>query len=79
MQLHLVSSSEVTGLLQVDEDEAGGLRALADVLMSYGERHFEGSANQRRLGMWANVLLMCGQFERVRSLIIHAYNMADKC
>ncbi|KAI5120231.1 hypothetical protein M0805_000045 [Coniferiporia weirii] len=51
-------------LSMVDEDEAGGLRALAEVLMSYGERHFDGPPNQRRLGMWANVLLMCGQFER---------------
>lgn len=52
-------------LAMVDEDESGGLRALAEVLMSYGERHFEGPPNQRREGMWANVLLMCGQFERV--------------
>ena len=53
-------------LAMVDEEEAGGLRALAEVLMSYGERHFEGTAGLKRLGMWANVLLMCGQFERVR-------------
>lgn len=53
----------------MDEDDAGGLRALAEVLMSYGERHFDGPANQRRLGMWANVLLMCGQFERVRTSV----------
>ncbi|KAH8120687.1 nucleoporin-interacting protein NIC96 [Phellopilus nigrolimitatus] len=51
-------------LAMVDEDEAGGLRALAEVLMSYGERHFDGAPNQKRLGMWANVLLMCGQFEK---------------
>ncbi|KAG6840177.1 hypothetical protein C0991_008407 [Blastosporella zonata] len=48
-------------LAMVDEDEEGGLRALADVLLGYGERHFE--ANQQR-GVWASVLLMCGQFER---------------
>ena len=53
-------------LQQVDEEEGGGLRALAEVLMSYGERHFDGSPSQRRQGMWANVLIMCGQFERVR-------------
>jgi nuclear pore complex protein Nup93 len=52
-------------LAMVDEEEAGGSRALAEVLMSYGERHFEGAAGQRRHGKWANVLLMCGQFERV--------------
>ncbi|KAL5534677.1 hypothetical protein ACEPAG_1141 [Sanghuangporus baumii] len=51
-------------IAMVDEEETGGLRALAEVLMSYGERHFEGTPSQRRLGMWANVLLMCGQFER---------------
>lgn len=51
--------------IQVDEDEAGGLRGMADVLMSYGERHFDGAPNQKRMGMWANVLLMCGEFERV--------------
>lgn len=52
---------------KLDEEEGGGLRALAEVLMSYGERHFDGSSSQRRQGMWANVLVMCGQFERVRS------------
>ncbi|TDL28937.1 nucleoporin-interacting protein NIC96 [Rickenella mellea] len=51
-------------LAMVDEDEAGGLRGLAEVLMNYGERHFDGAPNQRRVGMWANVLLMCGQFEK---------------
>ncbi|KDR68691.1 hypothetical protein GALMADRAFT_256474 [Galerina marginata CBS 339.88] len=50
----------------VDEDEDGGLRALADVLLGYGERHFDGPPNQpgSRRGVWAGVLLMCGQFER---------------
>lgn len=47
---------------QVDEDEEGGLRALSEVLLGYGERHFD--TNQQR-GVWASVLLMCGQFERV--------------
>ncbi|KAJ3515637.1 hypothetical protein NLJ89_g1635 [Agrocybe chaxingu] len=53
-------------LAMVDEDEDGGLRALADVLLGYGERHFDGPANQpgSRRGVWAGVLLMCGQFER---------------
>ncbi|GLB36674.1 putative nuclear pore protein [Lyophyllum shimeji] len=52
-------------LAMVDEDEEGGLRALGDVLLGYGERHFEGSPHQPgRRGVWASVLLMCGQFER---------------
>lgn len=51
----------------MDEDEDGGLRALAEVLLGYGERHFDGPPNQQgsRRGVWAGVLLMCGQFERV--------------
>ncbi|EKM60434.1 uncharacterized protein PHACADRAFT_246372 [Phanerochaete carnosa HHB-10118-sp] len=53
-------------LSMVDEDEHGGLRALAEVLLGYGERHFEGGAGQKgtKHGVWAGVLLMCGQFER---------------
>lgn len=47
---------------QVDEEEEGGLRGLTEVLLSYGECHFD-AANQ---GIWATVLLLCGQFERVR-------------
>jgi nuclear pore complex protein Nup93 len=55
---------------KLDEDEHGGLRGLAEVLMGYGEHHFDGSPNQKgsRRGVWAGVLLMCGQFERVSSL-----------
>ncbi|KAF8060888.1 Nup93/Nic96-domain-containing protein [Lyophyllum atratum] len=67
--VHLVTSTTEDWmwfqLAMVDEDEEGGLRALADVLLGYGERHFEGSPNQPgRRGVWASVLLMCGQFER---------------
>ncbi|TFK38656.1 nucleoporin-interacting protein NIC96 [Crucibulum laeve] len=53
-------------LAMVDETEEGGLRGLADVLLGYGERHFDGPAGQpnSRRGVWAGVLLMCGQFER---------------
>ncbi|KAF9242364.1 Nup93/Nic96-domain-containing protein [Melanogaster broomeanus] len=47
-------------LAMVDEEEEGGLRGLTEVLLSYGERHFD-AANK---GTWAGVLLMCGQFER---------------
>jgi nuclear pore complex protein Nup93 len=58
----------------VDENEDGGLRALAEVLLGYGERHFDGPPNQpgSRRGVWAGVLLMCGQFERVR-LLYHSF------
>lgn len=35
--------------------------------MSYGERHFDAT-NQ---GIWASVLLLCGQFERVSRLRHH--------
>ena len=54
-------------MLQVDEEEHGGLRALAEALLSYGERHFDGAPGQKggKRGVWAGVLLMCGQFERV--------------
>ncbi|KAF8491289.1 nucleoporin-interacting protein NIC96 [Gautieria morchelliformis] len=49
-------------------NEANGLRELAEVLMGYGERHFEGPAGQKggssKHGTWARVLLVCGQFER---------------
>ncbi|KAI0682706.1 nucleoporin-interacting protein NIC96 [Cytidiella melzeri] len=53
-------------LAMVDEDEHGGLRALAEVLLNYGERHFDGVPGQKgsKRGVWAGVLLMCGQFER---------------
>ncbi|KAL4069265.1 nucleoporin-interacting protein NIC96 [Scleroderma citrinum] len=47
-------------LAMVDEEEEGGLRGLTEVLLGYGEHHFEGA----RKGVWASVLLMCGQFER---------------
>ena len=57
----------LTFFVKVDEDEDGGLRALTEVLLGYGERHFDGPPNQpgSRRGVWAGVLLMCGQFERV--------------
>ncbi|KAK2462123.1 hypothetical protein APHAL10511_006586 [Amanita phalloides] len=58
-------------LSMVDEDEDGGLRGLADGILSYGERHFEGAPNRQasRRGVWAGVLLMCGQFERAVSAL----------
>ncbi|KAI0693757.1 nucleoporin-interacting protein NIC96 [Cerioporus squamosus] len=53
-------------LSMVDEEELGGLRGLAEVLLNYGERHFDGVPGQKgaKRGVWAGVLLMCGQFER---------------
>ncbi|KAI0089845.1 nucleoporin-interacting protein NIC96 [Irpex rosettiformis] len=53
-------------LAMIDEEEHGGLRAFAEVLLSYGERHFDGVPGQKgaKRGVWAGVLLMCGQFER---------------
>ncbi|KAJ7070195.1 nucleoporin-interacting protein NIC96 [Mycena amicta] len=53
-------------LAMVDEDEDGGLRGLSEVLLGYGERQFKGPPNQQgaKQGVWAGVLLMCGQFER---------------
>jgi hypothetical protein len=60
-------------LAMVDEEEDGGLRALAEVLLGYGERHFDDPPNQpgSRRGVWAGVLLMCGQFERVGLLCFY--------
>jgi len=54
-------------LAMVDEEENGGLRGLADVLLNYGERHFEGAPGSKgaQTGLWAAVLLTCGEFERV--------------
>ncbi|THU98598.1 NIC-domain-containing protein [Dendrothele bispora CBS 962.96] len=61
-------------LAMTDENEEGGLRGLAQVLLGYGERHFDGPPGQQgtRRGVWAGVLLMCGEFERaVASLWDH--------
>ena len=53
-------------LCKVDEEENGGLCELAEVLLDYGERHFEsGDSKGTRTGLWAAVLLTCGGFERV--------------
>ncbi|KIY51196.1 nucleoporin-interacting protein NIC96 [Fistulina hepatica ATCC 64428] len=53
-------------LSMVEEESEGGLRGLAEVLLGYGERQFEGEAENEGgvRGVWAGVLLMCGQFER---------------
>lgn len=55
-------------LAMLDEEENGGLRALSEVLTGYGERQFEGNAKGKR-GMWARVLLICGEFERAVSAL----------
>ncbi|KAI6153159.1 nucleoporin-interacting protein NIC96 [Pisolithus tinctorius] len=52
-------------LAMVDEEEEGGLRGLMEVLLSYGEHHFETA----KKGVWASVLLMCGQFERAVAVL----------
>lgn len=63
-------------LAMLDEDEEGsGLNSLGEVLMGYGERYFEGGGASAgtegqvqpkgRTGLWASVLMMTGQFERV--------------
>lgn len=59
-------------VFQVDEEENGGLRGLAELLLTYGEHHFDGQPGQQsgRRGVWAGVLLMCGQFERVSSHLV---------
>jgi hypothetical protein len=55
-----------SNLCKVDEEENGGLRGLAEVLLNYGERHFEnGGSKGAPTGLWAAVLLTCGEFERV--------------
>ena len=58
-------------LAMVDENEDGGFRALAEVLLGYGERDFDGLPNQPglRRGVWAGVPLMYGQLERVGLLL----------
>lgn len=64
-------------LAMLDERDGGGLRALGEVLMGYGERHFEGTPGQKaRKGMWARVLIICGQFERVGPFVKHSARMA---
>lgn len=61
-------------MCKVDEDENGGLRGLAEVLLNYGERHFEsGGSKGARTGLWAAVLLTCGEFERVSGLTYAPY------
>ncbi|KAF8823285.1 hypothetical protein HHX47_DHR10000346 [Lentinula edodes] len=52
-----------------DENDESSLASLTKVLLAYGERHFEpatGTGGQKS-GLWASVLLMCGQFERLSS------------
>ncbi|KIJ45082.1 hypothetical protein M422DRAFT_46895 [Sphaerobolus stellatus SS14] len=60
-QLAMINETSISG-------ETNGLKELVDVLLGYGERHFEGAPGQKgttsRHGTWAKVLLICGQFER---------------
>ena len=66
---------------QVDEEELGGLRGLAEVLLNYGERHFDGVHGQKgaKRGVWAGVLVMCGQFERVSSHVVETKTWTEQC
>ena len=60
-------------LAMIDEEDSqgatglGGLRGFGEVLMGYGERHFDGPVGQKnsKRGVWTRVLLTCGMFERV--------------
>ncbi|KAL1745889.1 Nup93/Nic96-domain-containing protein [Schizophyllum fasciatum] len=63
-------------LAMVDEETEGGLRGLAETLLGYGARHFEGPNGRPEL--WAQVLLVCGQFERaVAALLGHPETEVD--
>ncbi|KAJ3858761.1 nucleoporin interacting component Nup93/Nic96 [Lentinula novae-zelandiae] len=56
-----------------DENDESSLASLTKVLLAYGERHFEpaiGTGGQKS-GLWASVLLMCGQFERLQVEAVH--------
>ena len=65
-----LARSESPRLRAVQVMANGGLRGLAEVLLNYGERHFEGASGSKgaRTGLWAAVLLTCGEFERVSDL-----------
>ena len=72
--LHQVHFPHSSSLCKVDEEENGGLRGLAEVLLNYGERHFEsGSSKAAHTGLWAAVLLTCGEFERVSGFTFAFY------
>jgi nuclear pore complex protein Nup93 len=51
--------------LQIEEDDQEALANLGNLLLSYGEQHFEGppGSNNQRKGLWPRVLLICGMFE----------------
>ena len=50
---------------QADPNDNDSLKNLGDVLLGYGERHFDGPPGQdpSRKGVWSRVLLICGMFE----------------
>ncbi|GJJ09412.1 hypothetical protein Clacol_003634 [Clathrus columnatus] len=52
--------------------DSNSLKELAEVLLGYGERHFEGAPGQKenpKYGVWAKVMLICGEFERAVSAL----------
>ena len=63
----------------LDEDEEGGLRAFGEVLLGYGERQFDGNQPTSRKGVWASVLLMSGQFERVGRVLNESLLKTNRC
>ena len=66
-------------LAMLDEDEEGGLRAFGEVLLGYGERQFDGNQPTSRKGVWASVLLMSGQFERVGRVLNESLLKTNRC
>ena len=68
------------GMLDEDEQSESpqsqcGLQSLAELVLSYGERHFDpDAAKGAATGKWAQVLVMCGEFERaVAALHAHTH------
>ena len=65
-------------LVQVDEEENGGLHGLPEVLLIYGECHFEGAPDPKvALTGWAAVLPTCGESERVSDLPHASHRISD--
>jgi nuclear pore complex protein Nup93 len=46
----------------LDEEDANALDALGEILVGYGEKHFEGEGEAKK-GLWSRALLMTGRFE----------------
>lgn len=46
----------------MDDDDSRALDSLGEILVGYGERHFEGEGDAKK-GLWSRALLMTGRFE----------------